>query len=196
VPVHWFLTVFVLAQGPLPTGPLRPLKDVVEPQRDLADYAGIGARIALVPLAGAWIWLKVSARRQRRRSAQPFHRRRALRALRRSCRRRQTDVDAFYSDVSDMVRRFVEATLAIPGAVLSSTEIVAAAQATGAASVVVQRLSQVLAAVDAVRFGGKIPTDAESREVLELMTRVLSLGACLSNRNTLLVGRLRRPKRQ
>jgi hypothetical protein len=95
-----------------------------------------------------------------------------------------------------MVRRFVEATLAIPGAVLSSTEIVAAAQATGAASVVVQRLAQVLAAVDAVRFGGKIPTDAESREVLELMTRVLSLGACLSNRNTLLVGRLRRQKRQ
>jgi hypothetical protein len=51
------------------------------------------------------------------------------------------------------------------------------------ASVVVQRLSEVLAAVDAVRFGGKIPTDAESREVFELMTCVL-------------VGRLRRQKRQ
>jgi hypothetical protein len=193
--VYWFLTVFVLAQGPLPIGPLRPLKDVVEPQRDLADYAGIGARLALVPLAAAWMWLTVSGR-QRRRPARPFHRRRALRALRRSCRRRQTDVDGFYSDVSDMVRRFVEATLAIPGAVLSSTEIVAAAQARGAASVVVQRLSQVLAAVDAVRFGGKIPTDAESREVLELMTRVLSPGACLSRRNMLLVGRLRWQKRQ
>jgi hypothetical protein len=174
VAVYWFLTVFVLAQGPVPIGPLRPLKDVVEPPRDLADYAGIGARVALVPIAGAWLWLTVRARRQRRRRAPPFHRRRALRALQRSRRRNQTDVDAFYSEVSDLLRRFVEATLAIPGAVLSSREIVAAARATGAASVVVQRLSEVLAAVDAVRFGGRIPTDADSREVLELMTRILS----------------------
>jgi hypothetical protein len=168
------VTVESLAPAVDRNGRLRPLKDVPEPQRDLADYAGLGARVALVPLAGAWLWLTVSARRQRRRPAQPFHRRRALRALQRARQRSETDVDAFYSDVSDMVRLFVEATLAIPGAVLSSMEIVAAARTKGAAPAVVQRLSEVLAAVDAVRFGGRIPSDAESREVFELTRLVLS----------------------
>ena len=70
----------------------------VDPKVQGYLLAGIGARVALVPL---------------RRPAQPFHPRRALRVLRRSRRRRQTDVEAFYSDVSGMVRRFVEATLAL-----------------------------------------------------------------------------------
>jgi hypothetical protein len=187
--VHWLMTVLALTLAPAPPGSevtvesfppavdqkgrLRPLEEVVEPERDLADYAGIGARIALVPVVGAWLWITVSARRQRRRLVQRFNRQQALRALERSRQRGPDGVDAFYSDVSDTLRRFVQARSGIPAPVLSSTEIVAAVKRTGTRRVPLQPLAEVLAAVDAVRFGGRIPTGAERREVLELTKVVL-----------------------
>jgi hypothetical protein len=162
-------------------GTVRPLKDVIQPARGVAEYAVLSAVVGLVALAAAWLlgWLIAFARRPAR--ARAFNLNQALRELERSRRRNSTNIEAFCSDVSAMARRFVEATFSIPGAVLSSTEIVAAARKVTGPGLPVQRLSDLLTAVDAVRFGGWIPSDSEIREIFEQTKLVLSSQALLTN---------------
>ena len=152
---------------------IRPLQDVVEPRRDVVDVVVAGAASALVLLAGVWLAMRLEAGRRRRAESPTFSARKALRELERSRRSIATDVEGFYANVSRTTRRFLEAAFRIPGAVLSSTELVVTVSERVGPGSALQQLTDLLAAVDAVRFGGKRPTDAENRTVFELIRSLL-----------------------
>jgi hypothetical protein len=75
--------------------------------------------------------------------------------------------------VSRTTRRFLEAAFRIPGAVLSSTELVVTLGERVGPGSTLQQLSDLLTTVDAVRFGGKTPTDSENKTVFELTRSLL-----------------------
>ncbi len=153
-------------------GSVRPMKGTIEPPRDVADAAVVTGVAALVVLLGVscFLWL----RSRHGRGIQTFNARAALRALQRARDRQPTDVDAFYTDVSTITRRFLEAAFNIPGTVLSSREIVSALRMIVRPGEPLERVSRMLADVDAVRFGGRIPTREEDQHVFDL-TRALLL---------------------
>lgn len=152
---------------------IRPLADVVEPRIDAVEIVVAGATAALVLLAVVWLAMRLDAARRRRAANPAFSTRKALRELERARRGIATDAEPFYAQVSRTTRRFLEAAFRIPGAVLSSTELaVTLSERVGPGSAL-QQLTALLATVDAVRFGGRTPTDADNKTVFELIRSLL-----------------------
>jgi hypothetical protein len=152
---------------------IRPLEDVVEPRIDVVDIAVAGATGALVLLAVVWLTMRLAAARRRRTENPVFSSRKALRELERARRGIATDAEPFYAQVSRTTRRFLETAFRIPGAVLSSTELVVTLSERLGPGSALQQLTALLTTVDAVRFGGKTPTDADNRTVFELIRSLL-----------------------
>lgn len=171
------LALDVVAPGVDLNRPIRPLRGPLTPKRDAADYSQI-ASVALLALAlAAWFafWLTAKFRAH---SAKPraFDRRGALKRLQSSLRKTPVDIDRFYGDLSATTRRFLETTYGIRATVFSSPEIVAAMDETPLDHRPSPALADALTFMDAVRFGGRVPTSQENRHILERIGALLSAG--------------------
>jgi hypothetical protein len=154
--------------------PIRPLRGPLTPQRDGADYSQIVSAVLLVLALAVYFafWLKTKylALIARPRA---FDRRRALKRLQSSLKKTPVNIDHFYEDLSATTRRFLETTYGIRATVFSSSEIVAAMDERPP-DCQAPALADALIFMDAVRFGARIPTSQENRDVLDRIGVLLS----------------------
>lgn len=159
----------VIDQTPLPQSMLRPLKGPFEAGAEVAEYVAVIALVCAVAVAARSLGIFV---RRQRPPAPGRLTPRWMTAFEAAYAQLPATITEFYDAASVTSRRCLECRFGIAAAVLSSTEIAAALVRIDGP----QDIVPVLYLVDAVRFGGRVPSVDESRRVFARIEELMRDG--------------------
>ena len=151
--------------------PLAPLATLGPPLLPLWGWLGAAVLLGATALA-LWVWLRASARRVQR-SAYEIARA-ELDSLLSGPRPGPAELDAFYVELSGIVRRYLEGSFDLRSPELTTEEfIVVASESPDLSQELRSLLHELLSRADLVKFAGHRPGSAEVEDSLAAAGRVL-----------------------